>query len=128
VEQTRAIPIQHFSNLSFSMHLAARLQFERVAREFAQWRAVPKDQRSPAPAWWWQPAFEALEQHEVMSPLWCQRLELPVPSTYAAAAAMLLATLSDQTSFPWPDEFPRRILRNDEGQCQNKSAAGGERL
>jgi hypothetical protein len=98
------------------MHLAARLQFERVAREFAQWRAVPKDQRSPAPAWWWQPAFEAREQHEEMSPLWCHRLELPVPSTYAAAAAMLLATLSDQTSLPWPDEFPCRVVRNDEGQ------------
>ncbi|HMH97552.1 MAG TPA: hypothetical protein VK577_13355 [Bradyrhizobium sp.] len=31
------------------MHTAARLQFERAAREFAQWRAVPEDERSPAP-------------------------------------------------------------------------------
>lgn len=74
------------------MHSAARLQFERVAREFAQWRAVPENERSPAPAWWWQPLL----------------------STYAAAAAMLLGTLADQTSLSWPEEFSRRIHRNDE--------------
>jgi hypothetical protein len=27
------------------MHAAAKFQFERVAREFAQWRAVPEGQR-----------------------------------------------------------------------------------
>ena len=34
------------------MHPAAKVQFDRVVREFAQWRAVPADERSPAPAWW----------------------------------------------------------------------------
>jgi hypothetical protein len=38
-------------------------------------------------------------------------LQLPVGSTYAAGAAVLMATLADQTSLPWPDEFPRKIRR-----------------
>jgi hypothetical protein len=39
------------------MHPAPKLQFERTVREFAQSRAVPEADRSPAPAWWWQPAI-----------------------------------------------------------------------
>jgi hypothetical protein len=35
-----------------------------------------------------------------------------VGSTYAAGAAVLMATLADQTSLPWPDEFPRKITRD----------------
>jgi hypothetical protein len=38
-------------------------------REFAQWRAVPADERSAAPAWWWQLAFEVLAQQEERPPL-----------------------------------------------------------
>jgi hypothetical protein len=30
------------------MYPAARLQFERAAREFAQWRSIPEAERSPA--------------------------------------------------------------------------------
>jgi len=91
------------------MHRPAKLQFERVTPEFAQWRAVPEDERSPAPAWWWQPAFEVAEQQEEMAPQWCHHLELTLSSTYAAGASLLMATLADQTSLPWPDEFPRKI-------------------
>ena len=93
------------------MHQAAKFQFERTAREFAQWRAVREEDRSPAPAWWWQPAIDAVVQHEEMGALMCYRLQLPVGSTYAAGAAALMATLADQTSLPWPDEFPRKIKR-----------------
>jgi hypothetical protein len=93
------------------MHQAAKLQFERAAREFSKWRAVPEEERSPAPAWWWQPAIDVVAQHEEMAPLWCHRLELPVGSTYAEGAAALMATLAGQTSLPWPDEFPRKIRR-----------------
>jgi len=32
------------------MHPAAKCQFERAVRGFAQWRAVPADERSPTPA------------------------------------------------------------------------------
>jgi hypothetical protein len=66
------------------MHPAAKIQFEHAVSEFSQWRAVPEGERSPAPAWWWQPAFEVAAQHEEMSPLSCDRLELPLASTYAA--------------------------------------------
>jgi hypothetical protein len=48
------------------MHLAAKLQFERVVREYSQWRSIPEDERSPVPAWWWQPAFQVVEQHKEM--------------------------------------------------------------
>jgi hypothetical protein len=91
------------------MRQAAKFQFERAAREFAQWRAVPESERSPAPGWWWQTAFEVRELHEEMAPPWCQRLELPFSSTYAAGAAVLLGTLAGQKSLTWPDEFPRKI-------------------
>jgi hypothetical protein len=94
------------------MHPAAKLQFERAARKFARWRAVPENDRSPAPAWWWQPAFEVVAQLEEMGALLCYRLQLPVGSTYAAGATVLMGTtLADQTSLPWPDEFPRKIER-----------------
>jgi hypothetical protein len=93
------------------MHPTAKFQFERAAREFGQWRAVPESQRSPAPAWWWQPAFEVIGEQGEMAALWCHRLELPIGSTYAAAAAVLMATLADQTFLPRPDEFPIKSER-----------------
>jgi hypothetical protein len=93
------------------MNPAATFQFERATREFSRWRAVPEDERSPAPAWWWQPAFEMRGQQQTMAPQWCQRLELPPASSYAAGAAVLMAAIADQTSLPWPDEFPRKTER-----------------
>jgi hypothetical protein len=112
------------------MHPAAKIQFERVVREFAQWRAVPADERSPAPAWWWQPAFEVVAQQEEMPPLCSIRLELPLSSTYADGAAVLIATLADQTSLPWPDEFPRKSERiekpeADQPALELDSSSGG---
>jgi hypothetical protein len=99
------------------MHPAAKFQFERVVREFAEWRAVPADERSPAPAWWWQPAFEVVAQQEEMPPLCSIRLELPQSSTYADGAAVLIATLADQTSLTWPDEFPRKSERTEKPEA-----------
>jgi hypothetical protein len=90
------------------MHPAAKLQFERVVREYSQWRSVPEEERSPAPAWWWQPAFQIVERHEEMPEDSCFRLELPAGSTYAAGAAVLMTPIARQTSQPWPDEFPRK--------------------
>ena len=40
------------------MHPAAVLQFERMIGEYNTWRAVPEQERSPAPAWWWGSAME----------------------------------------------------------------------
>jgi hypothetical protein len=93
------------------VHEADKLQLERTAREFSDWRAVPKEQRSPAPAWWWQVAVIAAAQPEAMPALLCYRFQLPVGSTYAEAAAVLLATLADQTSVSPPDGFPRKTER-----------------
>lgn len=95
------------------MHPAAKLQFERVAREYTQWRSVPENERSPAPAWWWQPAMQVADQSEEMPALLCYRLELPEGSTYSAGAAVLMAPIAKQTSLPWPDEFPRKHKRTD---------------
>jgi hypothetical protein len=95
------------------MAQTTKLDFERAVREFARWRVVPEVERSPAPAWWWQPAFEMRDLHEAMEAPWCQRLELPLSSTYATGAAVLLGSLVDQTALPWPDEFPRKIGREE---------------
>jgi hypothetical protein len=88
------------------MHQAANAQFERVVREFAQWRAVPEPVRSPAPAWWWGPALDVLGVQQPMPAVWCARLELPEGSTFADGAEVFLKSLADQTSQPWPGEFP----------------------
>ena len=97
------------------MHPTAKCQFERVVREFAPWRTVPEDERSPAPAWWWQ--LEVVAQLEEMPPLCSIRLELPLSSTYADGAAVLIATLADQTSLTWPDEFPRKSERTEKPEA-----------
>jgi hypothetical protein len=96
------------------MHPAAQLQFDRTARGYWKWRTVPADEQSPAPGWWWQPAFEVLARSEVMLEQTCLYLELPISSSYAAGAAKLMSALADQTSLAWPDEFPRKIPRKSE--------------
>ena len=65
------------------MHQAVNVQLERIVREFAQWRAVPEGERSPAPAWWWGPAFEVRGVQQPMPADWCARLELPGNSSLA---------------------------------------------
>jgi hypothetical protein len=84
----------------------ATLPFERAVREFARWRAVPQKERSPAPAWWWGPAFELREMRQPMAADWCARLELPAGSSVADGAAVLLNSLADQTALTWPEDFP----------------------
>ncbi|MDB5504128.1 MAG: hypothetical protein JWR89_4030, partial [Tardiphaga sp.] len=39
------------------VHPAEKFQFGRAVHEYARWLAVAEDERSPAPAWWWSPAF-----------------------------------------------------------------------
>jgi hypothetical protein len=90
------------------MNRAATLQFERAVDEFGRWRAVPEHERSPAPAWWWGPAFEVRGVSQPMPAEWCSSLEIPAGSSYAAGAGIFLGSLADQTSLPWPDDFPRR--------------------
>jgi hypothetical protein len=97
------------------MHPAARLAFERTMGEFARWRDVASEERSPAPAWWWQGALTALRHEEPMPAPWPEQLGLPSPSSYAAGAQVLLGLLAGQTSLPWPDDFPRKFLPKDDG-------------
>jgi hypothetical protein len=88
------------------MHQAASAQFERAVREFARWRAVSEQERSPAPGWWWGPAFEVRDVKQPMPADWCAGLELPNGSCFADGAEVLLNSLAGQTSLPWPGGFP----------------------
>jgi hypothetical protein len=97
-----------------SMHPAGNVQFERTVREFARWRAVPEQDRSAAPAWWWGPAFELLGVQQPMPADWCARLELPNGSTLGDGAKVLLKYLADQASLPWAGDFPGRVRHPDQ--------------
>jgi hypothetical protein len=91
------------------MHHAADVQFGRAVSEFAQWRAIPEAARSPAPGWWWGPAFEAVGEQQPMPLAWCASLELPAGATYADGANVFLKSFAGQTSLPWSDGFPGHL-------------------
>lgn len=95
------------------MHPAAKVQFERAVREFARWRAVPEPDRSPAPAWWWGSALEVLGIQQPMPAGWSARMELPTDATFADAAKVLQKYLANQTSLPWPGDFPGHARHSD---------------
>jgi hypothetical protein len=95
------------------MHQAGKLQFERIAAEYASWRGVADDERSPAPAWWWGPAIDTQDETETMSPELCAGFELPTGSLYGDAADLLMTALAGQTSLSWPDQFPRKQRQAD---------------
>ena len=88
------------------MDHAVNLQFERIVNEYARWRAIPEQDRSPAPGWWWGPAFEAHGLDQPMPAEWCATLKLPVSGTYAEGARIFLGSLADQKFLPWPSDFP----------------------
>jgi hypothetical protein len=90
------------------MHQATSLQFERVMDELVIWHAVPEDERSPAPGWWWGPAMAVVDAHEPMRHSWCCELGLGDGSSFAEGAHILLTLFAEQTSQPWPDDFPRK--------------------
>jgi hypothetical protein len=94
------------------MHQAARLQFERAVDEYMRWRAVPEEARSPAPAWWWGPAFEMLGVQQSMPGEWCVALELADGASFTCGAEVFLKSLADQTSLPWPHDFPGKARQS----------------
>ena len=97
-----------YCRIEGTVHRAANLQFERIVDEFVRWREVPDDARSPAPSWWWGPAFEVVGQQNPMPAEWCAGLGLPGGATYSDGAGVFFTSLAGQTSLPWPDDFPRR--------------------
>ncbi len=90
------------------MSPAAQLQFDRLIAEYQRWQAVPENDRSPAPAWWWGPALALRAGPGTLPRDFAQRLELPQGATNAQAAQLFLDALAGQTAMPWPEEFPRR--------------------
>ena len=88
------------------MYQASNVQFERALREFGQWRAVPEQSRSPAPAWWWGTAIDLCDLTTPMPKEWCEGLELAEGATYADGARVFLHLFADQKSLPSPDGFP----------------------
>jgi hypothetical protein len=89
------------------LHRAATLQFERIVDEFVRWRDIPDDERSPAPAWWWGPAFEVLGMQNALPQQTCVSLGLSDGATYTDGAEVFLKSIAGQTSLPWPGNFPR---------------------
>ena len=92
------------------MHPIATFQFERIVGEYARWRDVTEEERSPAPAWWWSPALALREETAPMPTEMARTLGLPAGS-YADGARIFLAEIAGQTSQPWPDEFPEKFKR-----------------
>lgn len=90
------------------IHPAVKFPFGRAVHEYARWLAVPADDRSPAPAWWWSPALAVRSRPEPMPDDWSHMLGLPSGASYGDASQTFLAALADQTVQPWPEEFPQR--------------------
>jgi hypothetical protein len=95
------------------VHQAATIQFERIVDEYVRWREIPEADRSPAPGWWWGPAFEVLGLRDPLPVGWCTNLGLSANATYAEGAAIFIKSFAGQTSLPWPDEFPGRDRRSE---------------
>jgi hypothetical protein len=95
------------------MHQAANVQFERAVDEFVRWRGVPEQERSPAPAWWWGSALDVLGVQQPMPAAWCASLELADSATYGDGAEVFLKCLADQTTLPWPGDFPRQAKHSN---------------
>ena len=95
------------------MHPAAKLQFERIIVEFARWRTLPKDDRPPAPAWWWGPAIEVRDVDLTVPGHGGGRLGLPDGASYADGARLLFGSLAGQTVQPWPYDFSSKVKSPD---------------
>jgi len=95
------------------MHPAAKLQFARIADEFARWRAIPEPERPPAPAWWWGPAFELRDAVGPLPSDWCRQLRLPDGASFADGTRVLRQTLAGQDMLPWPYDFSRKVASTD---------------
>src|SRR6516165_8768536 len=88
------------------MNPALTLQFERAVNEYARWQAVPAEDRSDAPVWWWDTALAAVDETATMPVEWCGTLGVADGSTYAEGAEVFRNTLLRQTHMPYSENFP----------------------
>jgi hypothetical protein len=95
------------------MHPARTLQFERAVKEYAQWQAVPAEDRSDAPAWWWSTVIDAIDETATMPAEWCATLRVADGSTYAKGAEVFRNALVGQTYLPHSENFPRKFKAID---------------
>jgi len=72
------------------MQPALKFPFERAMDEHARWQAVPAEQRSDAPAWWWSTALAAVDETATMPVEWCATLGMADESTYAKGAEVFI--------------------------------------
>jgi hypothetical protein len=91
------------------MQPALTFQFERAVNEYAQWQAVPAEDRSDAPAWWWSTAIAAIDETAPMPVEWCATLGVADESTYAKGAEVFRSAFAGQTYLPSPEYFPRKF-------------------
>jgi len=103
------------------MHLALTLQFERAVSEYAQWQAVPAEDRSDAPAWWWDTALAAADETATMPAEWCGTLGVADGSTYAQGAEVFKNALGGQIYLPRSENFPRKFKATDSAAVAPKS-------
>jgi hypothetical protein len=95
------------------MHPALTFQFERAVNEYDQWQAVPAEDRSDAPAWWWDTALAAIDETATMPVEWCATLGVADESTYAKGAEVFRNALVGQTYLPQSENFPRKFKAID---------------
>ena len=103
------------------MHPALTSQFERAVNEYAQWQAVPAEDRSDAPAWWWDTALAALDETATMPVEWCVTLGVADGSTYAKGAEVFKNALVAQTYLPQSENFPCKFKAIDAAAIVPKS-------
>ena len=111
------------------MHPALTFQFDRAVNEYAQWQAVPAEDRSDAPAWWWDTALAAVDETATMPVEWCATLGVADESTYAKGAEVFRNALVGQTHLPQSDNFPRKFKAIDATAimpaCASSNRVGG---
>jgi hypothetical protein len=95
------------------------LQFERGVNEYVQWQAVRAEDRSDAPAWWWDTAL--VDETATMPVEWCVTLGVADGSTYAKGAEVFKNALVGQTYLPQSENFPRKSKPIDAAAIVPKS-------
>jgi len=95
------------------MNLALKIPFERAVQEYVLWRSIADDERSGAPAWWWDTAIALIDVAEAMPAACCMSLQLRAGSSYSVAARLLMESMNHQDFLVYPENFPRKPKLKD---------------